>query len=113
MAVNRRLPRRVPEAALEYVRFHKVHGQAAQAEALLDEIVGWNPFAPEARVERARLLADSGRWEQVVTEGGFVLRQAAGNQRLVRVAHLLLARAYFRLNQPEKAQAHKQWLESH
>lgn len=113
MAINRRLPRRVPEAALEYVRFRKVHGQAAQAEALLDEIVGWNPFAPDARVERARLLADGGRWEQVVTEGEFVLRQAAGNPRLVRVAHLLLARAYFRLNQPEKAQAHKQWLESH
>jgi hypothetical protein len=76
------------------------------------EIVGWNPWAPEARIERARMLADKGRWPDVVTEGEFVLRAAAGNRELLRVAHLLLARAYYRLDQPAKAQVHREWLES-
>lgn len=113
LEVNRRLARRVPEAALEFVRFRQLHAQTAEAASLLDEIVGWNPWSPEARVERARLLADSGQWEQVIAEGEFVLRHAGEDLNLVRVAHLLLARAYFRLKQPDKAQVHRAWLESH
>ena len=113
LEINRRLARRVPEAALEFVRFRQLHAQTAEAATLLDEIVGWNPWSPEARVERARLLADSGQWEQVAAEGEFVLRHAGEDLKLVRVAHLLLARAYFRLKQPDKAQMHRTWLESH
>lgn len=110
--INRRLPRRAPEPAIEYVRFLQRQGRGAEAEALVDEIVGWNPWAPEARIERARMLADKGNWQDVITEGEFVLRAAADNRELLRVAHLLLARAYYRLDQPAKAQGHREWLES-
>ena len=112
LAINRRLPRRVPELALDHVRFLQLHGRRARAEALLDEIVAWSPWAPGTRVERAQLLAAEGRWDAVVAEGTFVLQHARGNPRLQRVAHLLLARAYFRLQQPDKARVHREWLEA-
>jgi hypothetical protein len=64
-------------------------------------------------VERARLLADAGRWKDVVAAGEFVLRNAGANQDLERVAHHLLARAYTRLNNPDKAQVHRTWIEAH
>ena len=110
--INRRLPTRVPEAAIEYVRFLQLAGRSSDAERLIDEIVAWNPWAPEARVERARLLAARGRWTQVVSEGEFVLRNAEERKELQRVAHMLLAQAYYRLQQPEKAQVHRAWLEA-
>ena len=102
LALNRRLPRRVAESALDYVRFLQRQARPAEAAALVDEVVGWNPWAPEARVEKARLLADAGKWPEVVVEGEFVLANAGGSRSLQRAAHLLLARAYYRMQQPEK-----------
>jgi tetratricopeptide (TPR) repeat protein len=113
LEINRRLPRRVPEVALDYVRFLQLHGRTAEAQPLLDEIVAWSPWAPAVRVERAQLLAEQGRWQDVVAEGTFVLQHAHDDTRLLRVAHLLLARAYFRLGQPDTARVHREWLESH
>lgn len=111
--INRRLPRRVPEAAIEYVRFLQVHSQSSRAEAVLEEVLAWNPWSPEARAERARFLADRRQWTEVIVEGEFVLRNARDDRALLRLAHLLLARAYYRLDQPAKAQVHRAWLESH
>ncbi len=112
LAINRRLPRRVAESAIEYVRFLERHARPAEATALVDEIVGWHPWAPDARVEKARLLADAGRWQDVIVEAEFVLANAGSKRSLERVAHLLLARAYYRLNQPEQARVHRAWLEA-
>ncbi len=112
LALNRRLPRRVAESALDYVRFLQRQARPAAASALVDEVVGWNPWAPDARVEKARLLADAGKWPEVVVEGEFVLANAGGSRSLQRAAHLLLARAYYRMQQPEKAQTHRTWLEA-
>jgi hypothetical protein len=44
--INRRLPARVPEAALEYVRFLHLQARTRDAEAVLNEVVGWNPWSP-------------------------------------------------------------------
>jgi tetratricopeptide (TPR) repeat protein len=112
LALNRRLPRRVAESALEYVRFLQRQARPAEAAALVDEVVAWNPWAPEARVEKARLLADAGKWPEVVAEGEFVLANAGGGRSLERAAHLLLARAYYRMQQPDRALAHRTWLEA-
>ena len=112
LALNRRLPRRVAESALDYVRFLQRQARPAEAAALVDEVVGWNPWAPEARVEKARLLADAGKWPEVVVEGEFVLANAGGSRSLQRAAHLLLARAYYRMQQPDKALVHRTWLEA-
>ena len=112
LAINRRLPRRVAESAIEYVRFLERQARPAEATALVDEIVGWHPWAPDARVEKARLLAGAGRWQDVIVEAEFVLANAGSKRSLERVAHLLLARAYYRLNQPEQARVHRAWLEA-
>ncbi|MCA1601788.1 MAG: tetratricopeptide repeat protein, partial [Acidobacteria bacterium] len=113
LEINRKLPRRHPEAMLEYVRFLQLRSRPAEAETLLHEILRWNPLSPHAHVELAKLLAARGRWDKVVEEAEFVLRNAGEDEELLRSAHMLLARAYLRLNQPEKAQRHRAWLESH
>ena len=112
LALNRRLPRRVAESALDYVRFLQRHARPVESAALVDEVVGWNPWAPEARIEKARLLADAGRWPEVVVEGEFVLANTGGKRSLQRAAHALLARAYYRMQQQDKALAHRTWLEA-
>ncbi len=113
LEINRKLRRRNPEAMLEYVRFLQLKSRPEEAEALLREILSWNPLSPQAHVELAKLLAARGQWDKVVEEGEFVLRNAGEDEELLRSAHMLLARAYYRLNQPEKAQKHRSWLESH
>ncbi len=112
LEINRKLPRRKPEAALEYVRFLQLRSRTAEAEALLRENLSWNPFSPQAHLELAKLLATRGQWARVAEEGEFVLRNAGEDEELLRAAHLLLARAYYRLNQPEKARQHQAWIES-
>ncbi|MFN2515158.1 MAG: tetratricopeptide repeat protein [Pyrinomonadaceae bacterium] len=113
LEINRKLPQRNPEAMLEYFRFLQLRLRPAEAEALLHEILRWNPLSPKAHVERAKLLAARGQWDMVIEEGEFVLRNAGEDEDLLRSAHVLLARAYYLLNQPEKAQRHRSWLESH
>lgn len=113
LGLNRKLRKRNPEAMLEYVRFLELRSRMAEAEALLEEILIWNPLSPEAHLERAKLLAAHGRWKEVAEEGEFILRSAGQEKELLRSAHALLARAYHRLNQPEKAKWHRSWLESH
>ncbi|MEW5978772.1 MAG: tetratricopeptide repeat protein [Acidobacteriota bacterium] len=112
LEINRKLPRRNPQAALEYVRFLQLRSRPAEAEELLRQVMAWNPLSPEAHAERGKLLAGQGEWEKVIEEGGFVLRNAGENRELMRTAHLLLALAYHRLRQPDKAQPHESWLKS-
>lgn len=113
LEINRKLPRRKPEAMLEYVRFLQLRSRTEEAEALLNETLRWNPLSPQAHLERGKLLVARGQWHKVVEEGEFVLRNAGEDEELLRSAHMLLARAYYRLNQPEKAQSHRSWLETH
>lgn len=113
LEANRKLPKRRPEAMLEYLRFLQLKSRTAEAEALLSEILSWNPLSPQAHLERARMLAARGQWDKVAEEGEFVLRNAGEDEELLRSAHVLLARAYILLNQPEKAQRHRAWIESH
>jgi tetratricopeptide (TPR) repeat protein len=111
--VNRALPKRNAEAALEYARFLQSRSRAAEAEAVVAEALGWNPLSLPAHLERAKLMAGRGEWDGVVTAGEFVLRNAGDDEELLRGSHALLARAWLRLNRPEKAEPHRAWLESH
>jgi tetratricopeptide (TPR) repeat protein len=112
LEINRKLPRRETQPALEYVRFLQLRSRPAEAGQVLREALVWNPLSPEAHAERAKLLAASGDWGKVVDEGEFVLRTAGESMELARTAHLLLARAYYRLKQTQKAQLHESWLKS-
>ena len=111
--VNRTLAKRSPEPALEYARFLQARSRAPEAEALVDEALAFNPLSLPAHVERAKLQAARGQWDAVVETGEFVLRNAGDDEELLRAAHALLARAYLRLNQPDKAEPHRAWLEAH
>jgi tetratricopeptide (TPR) repeat protein len=113
LEINRKLPRRNPEAMLEYVRLLQLRSRPEEAEVLLRETLSWNPLSPQVHLELAKLLAARGQWASVVEEGEFVLRNAGEDGELLRSAHLLLARGYYRLNQPEKARLHQSWIESH
>ena len=113
LEINRKLAKRNPEAMLEYLRFLQSRSRTEEAEALLHEILSLNPLSPQAHMEQAKLLAARGQWDKAVAEGEFVLRNAGEDKELLRAAHALLVRAYHRLNQPEKAQLHRSWLESH
>jgi tetratricopeptide (TPR) repeat protein len=106
LEVNESLPKRRPEAALEYVRFLQLRGRSAEAETLLRRVLAWNPLSPHAHLEEAKLLASANKWNEVVEEGQFILANGGEDKDLVRAAHFLLARAYHRLNQPEKARRH-------
>ena len=67
LALNRRLPRRVAESALDYVRFLQRQARPAEAAALVDEVVGWNPVGPRgegregAAARRRGQVAGGGR----------------------------------------------------
>jgi tetratricopeptide (TPR) repeat protein len=111
--VNRKLAKRSAEPALEYARFLQSRSRAPEAEALVDEALAFNPLSLPAHVERAKLQAARGQWDKVVETGEFVLRNAGEDEELLRAAHALLARAYLRLNQSEKAEPHRAWLEAH
>lgn len=113
LETGRRLPRRSSEAAIEYVRFLHLRSREAEAEALLNETLSRNPFSPQAHLELAKLLTRRGQWARVVEEGEFVLQNSGEDEELLRATHLLLARAYLKLNQPEKARRHQAWVESH
>ncbi len=111
--INRTLPRRSPEAMLEYVRFLRLRSRHAEAETLLDETISLNPLSLQAQLERAKLLAARGQWGKVIEAGEFVLRNAGEDVEVQRFARILLARAYLLSNQAEKARAHQVWLDSH
>ena len=98
---------------MEYVRFLQLRSRTDEAAALLNEILSWNPFSPHAHLERAKLLAARGQWNEAVKAGEFVLQNAGDDEELLRPTHALLVRAYQRLNQPERVQRHRSWLESH
>lgn len=79
----------------------------------------WLKAHPDAKVLLALGIyyVQLGRPNEAVAtllrEGKFVLRNAGEDVELLRSAHTLLARAYLRLNQPEKAQRHRSWIEAH
>jgi tetratricopeptide (TPR) repeat protein len=111
--LNRKLPKRNPDATLEYVRFLQLRSRMAEAETLLDEVLGWNPLSLQAHLERAKLLAVNKQWDKVVESAEFVVRNAGNDEDVLRAAHVLLARAFILLKQPEKAEVHRAWIESH
>jgi len=113
LAINRTLPKRSPEAMLEYVRYLQLQSRLDEASVLLDEIISWNPLSPQAQMERAKLLATRKQWDKVVESAEFVLRNAGDDEEMLRAAHGLLARAYMLLKQPDKAEIHRAWIQSH
>jgi tetratricopeptide (TPR) repeat protein len=113
LASNRKLTTPDAASAYEYFLFLKERSDLDASNALLEEILRWQPLFVPALMERAKLSADREDWSKVIKECDNVLRYADGNAMLLRSAHSLLARAYQALSQPEKARIHAAWVESH
>jgi len=110
MALNRKLPVFVSEAALEFVHFLAQAGREAESQALAEEILRWEPFFYPARMERAKRLADSGNYEAAIQDAELVARNMIADKDLARTAHALLARIYHRLGRDQEARAHEVWI---
>jgi tetratricopeptide (TPR) repeat protein len=113
LASNRKLTAPDAASAYEYFLFLKERSELDGANALLAEILRWQPLFVPALMERAKLFANHEDWPKAIEECDNVLRYADGNAMLLRSAHSLLARAYQALSQPEKARIHAAWIESH
>ncbi|MDQ3256516.1 MAG: tetratricopeptide repeat protein, partial [Acidobacteriota bacterium] len=80
LEVNRKLPKRNPQAMLEYVRFLQSNSRVEEAEVLLNEVLSLNPLSPQAHLERARMLVARRQWDKVIEEGEFVMRNAGEDE---------------------------------
>jgi tetratricopeptide (TPR) repeat protein len=112
MAINRKLPKPNPDAACDFVRFLREQEQSAEAKAVVEEALRWAPFHVPARLERAKFLADDNRWNEVIREASFVVRNSE-DEELLHSAHYLLARAYHLTGDEPRSRNEQIWLESH
>ena len=97
-------------AAYTYIDYLSQRSRDADAQALVDEALGWSPTSATLLMQRAQLLSREGKWQQAVDSAELALSHAGENQQVEHQAHVFLARTYFRLNQTDKAQLHQQWL---
>jgi tetratricopeptide (TPR) repeat protein len=111
MEINRKLPKPNPDAACEFARFLREQALSAEAKAVIEEALRWAPFDVPARLERAKFLADENRWNGVIREATFVVRNSE-DEELLHSAHYLLARAYRQAGDEVHARAEQSWLES-
>jgi tetratricopeptide (TPR) repeat protein len=111
MAINRKLPKPNPDAACEFARFLREQALSAEAKAVIEEALRWAPFDVPARLEKAKFLADDNRWNEVIREATFVVRNSE-DEELLHSAHYLLARAYRQAGDEVHAGAEQSWLES-
>jgi tetratricopeptide (TPR) repeat protein len=111
MAINRKLPKPNPDAACDYAKFLLDEAQPAAAGAVVEEALRWAPFHVPARLERASLLADNNRWNEVIREATFVVRNTE-DENLLRSAHYLLSRAYHLAGDEVRSKNEQMWLKS-
>jgi tetratricopeptide (TPR) repeat protein len=112
LAINRTLPKPNPDAACDYAKFLREEAQPAAAVAVVEEALRWAPFHVPARLERATLLAGSHRWNEVINEATFVVRNTE-DDKLLRAAHYLLSRAYHVTGDEVRSKRSQTWLKSH
>ncbi len=109
MEADRRLPAFVPEPAFEYFRFLSLQGRTRDAQAAIEEILRRQPYYLPARLENAKQLAEEDKLERAIEEGEFVIRNTE-DPRLLRPAHLLLAKTCHRAGRAADAERHQAWI---
>jgi len=101
-------------AAFNYfINYLTLQSRDAEARALTDEALGWAPTFAALLLDRAKLLDREGRSQEAVESAELALAHVGDDKQAEFTAHAFLAKTYFKLNQPEKAQLHKQWLTAH
>lgn len=110
LALNRRLARFDPHAAYEYVRVLERDHRGGEAHPVIADILHRAPEFGPAHLSLAKELAARNNYAQAAAEAELALGRLGGDRVAERDAHYFLARAYLRLKQPIRADAHKQWL---
>src|SRR5262245_29994286 len=90
---------------IAYARLLFTLGQYSKSMALVDQALVLEPDSRDAHYERGRLLFQAGSFDQAVQEGEKALRLVSVGTT-DRQIHFLLARAYARTGNSERAAAH-------
>ena len=93
------------DVLIAYARLLFTLGQYSKSMALVDQALVLEPDSRDAHYERGRLLFQAGKFDQAVQEGEKAL-QLISVGTTDRQIHFLLARAYARTGNRERAAAH-------
>lgn len=97
-------------ASRYFIYFLTKQSRDMEAGAVIDEALDWAPASAPLLMERAELLAREGQWQGAVDSAELALVHVGEDKETERAVHVFLARTYYRLKQPDKAQVHQQWL---
>ncbi len=110
--LNRKLERHISEPAFDYYWFLVMRDREAEAHALLEEILHWEPLFTPALLERAKNCVSREQFEKGIGDAILVTLNAE-DPELQRSAHFLLVKIYRMLGRNAEAQLHADWIKSH
>lgn len=102
-----------PVAAFQYVQFLARYGDAAAAQAIVDQILQRVPRFGPARLEKAKYYDRAGEPARAIAEATRALSSEGIDVNSERAAHMLLARCHSLLGHAEEAAKEQQWIEAH
>jgi len=102
-----------PVAAFQYVQFLTRYGDAAAAQAIVDQILQRVPRFGPARLEKAKYHDRAGEPARAIAEATLALSSEGIDVNSERAAHMLLARCHSLLGNAEEAAKEQQWIEAH
>jgi len=112
MEANRRLPSPLSESAFQYFEFLALQSRPQEAQAVIEEILRREPFFLPARLENAKYLASEDHLERAIQEGELVVRNTE-DTRILRSAHIFLAKTCHHAGRAQEAARHQDWIKSH
>jgi tetratricopeptide (TPR) repeat protein len=111
MDANRKLPVLLSEAAFQYFQFLSLQSRPREAQSVIDEILRHEPFFLPARLENAKWLAGEDQLERAIQEGELVIRNTE-DKRMLRAAHIFLAKTCHRAGRTQDAGRHQAWIKA-
>jgi tetratricopeptide (TPR) repeat protein len=104
-----------PDGRMEipYVDHLLTQTREADARALLEEILRWQPSLAPARLRRAVSHSNQGSHELALRDAQVVVDQANEDPTVLRAAHALMAKTYTLLGRDKEAKFHQDWILSH
>jgi tetratricopeptide (TPR) repeat protein len=111
LEINRKMGLPDPVAAHRFVDFLAQRGREDEAQPVVDLLLAHSPRFGPAYLERAKYLNGKGETQKAIDLAERALDLEGMDREKLRAAHLLLARAWFRLGREEQAARHQTWIE--
>jgi tetratricopeptide (TPR) repeat protein len=111
MDSNRKLAVPLSEAAFQYFQFLALQSRPADAQAVIEEILRREPFFLAARLENAKYLESEDQLDRAIREGEMVIRNTE-DPKMLRAAHIFLAKTCHRAGRLHDAERHQAWIKS-